>query len=245
MLPNAVITITGSSGSSSLAARSTPKPSPSGSRRSDSTTPGRVALQGGDRFRLIARFDDGVALRLEREAQHRAQRVLVLDQQNRRIGRAPRASAHRSQPGGTPALRASSSRSAIAFLSSSTLFCRRSSSLSALLAVALDDGALRRIVRADEIGGQRIDAALHRVGEHLVALELALQLLHAPRPVGLILSGPSLLVFVFRPCPCLRLPSAAWRCRCCGGGGDGPRFLAPARTARDPGPCWCRPWPGP
>ena len=39
-----------------------------------------------NRLRLIARFDDGVALRLERMAKHRAQRVLVLDEQDGRIG---------------------------------------------------------------------------------------------------------------------------------------------------------------
>jgi hypothetical protein len=43
MLPKAVITMTGSSGSISFAARSTPKPSPSVSRRSESTTAGRLA----------------------------------------------------------------------------------------------------------------------------------------------------------------------------------------------------------
>ena len=42
----------------------------------------------GDGFGLVARLDDGVPLRLERVAQHRAQRVLVLDQQNRRSRRA-------------------------------------------------------------------------------------------------------------------------------------------------------------
>ena len=49
---------------------------------------GTRALQRGDGLGLVARFDDGVALRLERVAQHRAQRVLVLDEQDRRIGRA-------------------------------------------------------------------------------------------------------------------------------------------------------------
>ena len=87
MLPKAVITMTGSSGSSSLAARSTPKPSPSGSRRSDSTRPGRDDAQHLHRLGLVARLDDGVPLRLERVAQHRPQRVLVLDEEDGRIGR--------------------------------------------------------------------------------------------------------------------------------------------------------------
>jgi hypothetical protein len=38
------------------------------------------------RFRLIARLDDGVALRFEGMAEHRAQRVFVLDEQDRRVG---------------------------------------------------------------------------------------------------------------------------------------------------------------
>jgi hypothetical protein len=36
-------------------------------------------LQGGGRFGLITRFDDGVPLRLERVAQHHTQRIFVLD----------------------------------------------------------------------------------------------------------------------------------------------------------------------
>ena len=65
-------------------------------------------LKRGHRLGLIARFDDGVPLRLERVTQHRPQRVFVLDQQDRRIGCLTGARAHRSQPGGTPARRASS-----------------------------------------------------------------------------------------------------------------------------------------
>ena len=89
------------------------------------------AVHGGDGFRLVACFDDEVPLRFERVAEHGAQRVLVLHQQDRWSGRA-RARAHRSQPAGTPALRASSSRLARAFLPSSTLLRIRSSSLRAL-----------------------------------------------------------------------------------------------------------------
>ena len=83
---------------------------------------GSAGVQRGFGFGLIARLDDGVALRLERMAQHRAQRVLVLDEQNggwrlAAHGWTRGRRAHRSQPGGTPARRASSSRSATAFLS--------------------------------------------------------------------------------------------------------------------------------
>ena len=70
------------------------------------------------RLRLIARLDDGVPLRFERKAEHRPQRVFVLDNQNRRVDRLAGSRAHRIQPGGTPARRASSWKSARAFLSS-------------------------------------------------------------------------------------------------------------------------------
>ena len=69
---------------------------------------GRTDLKRGDRLGLIARFDDGVSLRFERVAQHHAQRVFVLDEQDGRIGCLTGPRAHRSQPGGTPARRASS-----------------------------------------------------------------------------------------------------------------------------------------
>ena len=49
-----------------------------------------------------------------------------------------------------------------------------------LLTIALDDGALRRIAAIDEIGRERVDAALKRIEVALVALELRLQLLRRP-----------------------------------------------------------------
>ena len=70
-------------------------------------------------LRLIAGFEHGVALSLERVPQHRTQRVLVFYDENlggsSHSGRSKRCG-QRSQPGGTPALRASSSISAICFL---------------------------------------------------------------------------------------------------------------------------------
>ena len=48
------------------------------------------------RFRLIARLDDGVPLRFERVSQHGAQRIFVLDEQDRRVSRAAGALAHPS-----------------------------------------------------------------------------------------------------------------------------------------------------
>ena len=79
MLPYAVITMTGSSGSSSLAARSTPKPSPSGSLRSVRTTTGRARRSSRIGLGLVARLEDGMALRLERVPEHRPERILVFD----------------------------------------------------------------------------------------------------------------------------------------------------------------------
>jgi hypothetical protein len=50
-------------------------------------------------------------------AQHGTKGILVLHQQDGRIAGVARVRAHRSQPGGTAARRASSSKSAIACLS--------------------------------------------------------------------------------------------------------------------------------
>src|SRR6185436_17186832 len=54
------------------------------------------------------------------------------------------------------------------------------------LAIALDDGALRGIGTGREVGRQAVDPALHRVGEHLVALELRVEFLLPTRPVLLV-----------------------------------------------------------
>ena len=68
-------------------------------------------LQRGHRFGLVASLDHVVALRLERELEHRAQRVLVFDEENG--GALTRRDA--ASRTGTPARRASSSIVAIAF----------------------------------------------------------------------------------------------------------------------------------
>ena len=52
--------------------------------------------QRGFGFGLVAGLEDAVALRFERKAQHRAEGILVFDEQNRRIGRWARARAHPS-----------------------------------------------------------------------------------------------------------------------------------------------------
>src|SRR5205085_6096876 len=80
-------------------------------------------LQHAHGLRLIAGFEDDVLLPLQRVPEHRAQRVLVLDDEN--LG------GQRIQPGGTPALRASSSMSAICLLALSMSRVRRASSASA------------------------------------------------------------------------------------------------------------------
>src|SRR5215213_3982882 len=56
-----------------------------------------------------------------------------------------------------------------------------------LLAVALGGGALHGIVAVDDIGGQRIDPRLHRVGEVGVARQLLFGGLHPAEPVGAVL----------------------------------------------------------
>ena len=80
---------------------------------------GRALLEHAHGLGLIARFEHGMPLPLERVPEHRTQRVLVFDDQN--LGGSGHAGGgQRSQPGGTPALRASSSMSAICFLEVST-----------------------------------------------------------------------------------------------------------------------------
>ena len=77
---------------------------------------GWALLQQPHGLGLIARLEHGMALPLERVPQHRAQRVFVFDDEN--LGWSGHAGRRRqrSQPGGTPAFRASSSMSTICFL---------------------------------------------------------------------------------------------------------------------------------
>jgi hypothetical protein len=79
-------------------------------------------LENADRFGLIARLEDGVVLPLQRMPQHGPERVLVFDEKNLRF--------QRSQPGGTPARRASSSISTMSLLAFSiSEFTRPSSAI--------------------------------------------------------------------------------------------------------------------
>ena len=108
MLPNAVITTTGSSGVELLGGAQHAEPVAFGQPQIGQHHGGTHGLKRRDGLGLIARFDDGVSLRFERMTQHHPQRVFVLDDQDGRIGCLTGPRAHRSQPGGTPARRASS-----------------------------------------------------------------------------------------------------------------------------------------
>ena len=82
MLPYAVITTTGTSGSSSFAAR----------RIAESVAHGQLEIGQNDdrpglaklanRFGLIARLEHGMAVRLERVPEHRPERVFVFDDED-------------------------------------------------------------------------------------------------------------------------------------------------------------------
>src|SRR5262249_32098188 len=63
------------------------------------------------------------------------------------------------------------------------------------LAVGFDGALLHRIVAVDEIGRERIDLVLDRVGEGLVAIELHAERLDLLAPVLLILDVAALAVF--------------------------------------------------
>ena len=88
----------------------------------------------------------------------------------------------RSQPGGTPALRASSSMSAICFLLFSISPFTRSSSASAFWRSSAICARCDGIVARGEVGRQRVDAALQRLGEHLVAPQLVARLSNPATP---------------------------------------------------------------
>jgi hypothetical protein len=83
-------------------------PSPFGKRKVRQHERGLGIAERGHRLGLVSSLDHMVALRLERELEHRAQRVLVFDEKDR--------GAQRNQPAGTPARRASSSMAAIALV---------------------------------------------------------------------------------------------------------------------------------
>ena len=83
MLPNAVITMTGSCGSKSFDGAQHAEAVALGQPEIRQDHGGMAREQRGFRFALVARLDDGVALRFERMAQHRPQRVLVFDDEDR------------------------------------------------------------------------------------------------------------------------------------------------------------------
>src|SRR6478752_4007780 len=88
-----------------------------------------MLAESGYGLGLVAGLDHVMALRLKRQLEHGAQGIFVLNEEDRRRAHAP----GRSQPGGTPARRASSSRAVIALVCSSISFLTRSSSASAAL----------------------------------------------------------------------------------------------------------------
>src|SRR5207253_7531463 len=96
------------------------------------------------------------------------------------------------------------------------------------LAVALDNGALRRIGAVHEVGSEGIDAALQRVGVRLVAVERLLEPFEAACPIGLVLSrlvGLGVLL-VFRVFGAFRVLRRTARCRSGGLIGAGGRWRA-------------------
>ena len=92
---------------------------------------GRALLEHAHGLGLIARLEHGVSLPLERVPEHRAKGILVFDDQNLG-GSGHLGGSQRSQPGGTPALRASSSMSATCFLEPSRSTFTRAISTTAL-----------------------------------------------------------------------------------------------------------------
>ena len=123
MLPNAVITIDRQLGIELLGGAQDAEAVAFGQPQVGQHHAGG-GLQRRDGLVLIACFDHGVALRFERMAQHRAQRVLVLDEQNRRIGCGGRASS--PEPAGRYAGAARFFlKSAMAFLPSAISLVRR------------------------------------------------------------------------------------------------------------------------
>ena len=67
------MTITGNSGSSSFAARNTPKPSPSGRRKIGQHQRRPILVHRLQRLTLISGLDDGMPLALDSQLEHRPQ----------------------------------------------------------------------------------------------------------------------------------------------------------------------------
>ncbi len=88
----------------------------------------------------------------------------------------------RSQPGGTPAFRASSSMSPICFLLVVNFTLDALELGQRLLALVRDLRALDGIVARGEIGRERVDAALERLGKHFVPPQLVARLSNPATP---------------------------------------------------------------
>ena len=143
----------------------------------------RALLEHAHSLRLIARFEHGMALALQRMPKHRTQRVLVFDDENLSGGGHSGRSFYRSQPGGTPAFRASSSVSAIAFLQLFDLALDAIRFLSRVLASIEVFVALEQVALVVDCG-QSAKPRLERVVNHLSTSQVFARRRHAGVPVG-------------------------------------------------------------
>src|SRR3954451_12550257 len=192
--------MTGSCGSKSFAARSTPKPSPSVSRRSDRTTAGWLASRAlsasrwsrasttvcpcaSSAWRSIVRSESlSSTIRIGGSADCRVRALIPRDTRDdsasvggspQPAGRNPRAARFLVQVGDR-------------LLAGRDVLLQRGKLGSRLLAIALERRALCGVVTVQEIGRERVDLRLHRIGERRVVLELSLERLQTTGPVRLV-----------------------------------------------------------
>ena len=185
MPPKAVMTMTGSSGSSVLGGLEHAE-AVADRQAADRTArrPARCLLQALDRFGLVARFDDVMALRLERVPQHRAQRVLVFDEEDRCAAAAARSPSQPARRDAGLARFFLDVGDGLGLLGD--FFLHAIELGDRALPLELELRALRRVVAVDEVGGERVDPALQRVGENLAALERGTRGVDPRAPVRLI-----------------------------------------------------------
>src|SRR4051812_9773457 len=188
------MTMTGSSGSSFLAARSTPNPSPLVSRRSESTTPGRalrsaaaasvwsrasttVCPCASSAWRSIARSESlSSTSRIGGSTEWRDRTLTCRDALPQPAGRDARVARFLEQIGDR-------------FLRVLNALRKARELRDRLLTVLPDHRALRRIVTAREVGREDVDAGLHRIGVVLIPDDPVLQTLEAGGPVLLVFGG--------------------------------------------------------
>ncbi len=137
---------------------------------------------------LIPRLEHGMTLPLERVPEHRTQRVLVFDDENLSGGGHSDGSCYRSQPGGTPAFRASSSVSAICLLQLFDLALDAIRFLGRVLASIQVLVALEQIALV-VVGRQSAQPRLQRVVNDLSTPQVFARRRHARVPVGFALAS--------------------------------------------------------